>query len=163
MMRLIVLRHAKSAWDTDAPTDHARPLNQRGQRDAPRIGAKLAEMGWVPDAVLSSDAARTRETWARMAAHIAPEQTIPVTVARRLYHAGPETVMPLLAGQPATRETVMVIGHNPGLEALLEALCGQAARLTTCNAALMTSTATDWTTAMSDRWILHHLLRPKEI
>ena len=61
--RLIVLRHAKSAWDTDAATDHERPLNKRGRRDALRVAEKIAKLGWQPEQVISSDAERTRETW----------------------------------------------------------------------------------------------------
>ena len=64
--RIIVMRHAKSSWKSGARDDHARPLNKRGRRDAPRIAARLAELGWVPERVISSDSERTRQTWARM-------------------------------------------------------------------------------------------------
>jgi len=64
--RLIIMRHAKSSWTSGAATDHQRPLNKRGRRDAPRIGARLQHLGWLPDLVIASDSERTRETWQRM-------------------------------------------------------------------------------------------------
>jgi phosphohistidine phosphatase len=72
---LILIRHAKSDWEHPALDDHDRPLNARGQRSAPRIGAWLAAQGLAPDAVLCSTARRTRETWQGIATRLpgAPE------------------------------------------------------------------------------------------
>ena len=56
------MRHAKSSWDSPAKNDHERPLNDRGRRDSPRVAQHLAEIGWQPQLILSSDAQRTRET-----------------------------------------------------------------------------------------------------
>ena len=64
--RLMLMRHAKSAWTSHVPTDHERPLNERGRRDAARVGKRLAKLGWVPDLVVGSDSRRTEETWERM-------------------------------------------------------------------------------------------------
>jgi phosphohistidine phosphatase len=64
--RLILLRHAKSDWHAGADSDHERPLSARGRDDAPRVGERLSELGWVPEVVWSSDATRTRQTWDRM-------------------------------------------------------------------------------------------------
>ena len=64
--RLILMRHAKSSWAIDGQEDHQRPLNKRGRRDAPRIATALAARDWLPDFVVSSDAERTRQTWAQM-------------------------------------------------------------------------------------------------
>ena len=64
--RLIIMRHAKSSWTSGALSDHERPLNARGIRDAPRVGAALVKRGWLPQLVLSSDSERTRETFAGM-------------------------------------------------------------------------------------------------
>ena len=64
--RLIVMRHAKSSWKDPGQTDHERPLNGRGRRSAPLVAARLAELGWAPTRVHSSDAARTVETWRGM-------------------------------------------------------------------------------------------------
>lgn len=122
------------------------------------MGARLKALGWVPDVVLSSTATRTRQTWAAAAEHLAP--AAPVTFLPKLYLSGQRTVLPLLAEQ--TAETVMLIGHNPGWEALASALAGQPITMTTCNAVLLTSDAPDWPAAVRAPWTLIELLRPRE-
>jgi polyadenylate-binding protein len=163
LRRLIVLRHAKSAWDTDAEVDHERPLNKRGRRDAPRIGQKLAELGWIPERVFSSDARRTRDTWKRMRAELGDD--IEAAFTRQLYHAGIGAVREVLADLPDVVGTVMVIGHNPGWEGVIDALTAAEVRLTSCNAALLSIEADTWRDAISQesRWQLHQVLRPKEL
>ena len=59
--RLMLMRHAKSSWKSQVPTDHERPLNERGRRDAARVGKRLAKLGWLPDVVVGSDSRRTEE------------------------------------------------------------------------------------------------------
>lgn len=159
--RLIVVRHAKSAWDTDAPTDHERPLNKRGRRDAPRVAEHLATLGWIPDVVLSSDSERTRETWARMKGAFAP---VDVTFTDELYLAGPDAVYDLLEKVGAAVSTVMVLGHNPGWEDLVEELSGTSTRMTTANAALLVGAGRTWTDALKTRpWKIEAVVRPKEL
>lgn len=158
-MRLIVLRHAKSDWNAGAATDHERPLNARGQRDAPRVGAALLRRGWVPDVLLSSDAQRTRETWQHMRPFLAPD--LPGQFLPSLYHAGMATVSPLLVRQTAS--TVLILGHNPGMERVVATLTDSNPVLTTCNAVLLESTATRWSDALRQSWTLVDILRPKEL
>jgi phosphohistidine phosphatase len=158
MPRLILLRHAKSAWDTGASSDHDRPLSARGRQDAPVIGRWLRQAGWIPEVVLSSTATRTRQTWATMAPHLAPDAA--VTFLPKLYLSGVRTVRPILAEQ--TAQTVLLIGHNPGWEDIASTLSGQDVEMTTCNAALLTSDAADWAGAAAGRWRLVDLLRPRE-
>ncbi len=162
--RLIILRHAKSAWNTDAPTDHDRPLNKRGRRDAPRIGERIKEMSWTPEQVYSSDSQRTRETWQRMKDALGAGD-LEVSFTRDLYHADIEEVRQVLADTPDSVSTVMVIGHNPGWENVVSILSGDDERMTTCNAAMMTIDAESWKNAgaMDGCWELQHLLRPKEL
>lgn len=109
--RLILTRHAKSSWAEPGLADRDRPLNARGRRAARELGAWLASRGYLPDEVLSSDAARTRETWAGVAEALpgAPEpRWLP-----GLYHAAPDAMLAAL--RQATGRTVMMIGHNPGI------------------------------------------------
>ena len=158
MPRLILLRHAKSAWKTTASSDHKRPLNKRGRAAAPAMGEVLRERGWIPDVVLSSTAVRTRETWALMAPLLAPDA--PTTFLPNLYLSGPRTVLPLLAEQ--TADTVMIIGHNPGWETIASQLSKTAVTMTTCNAVLLDSKVSDWYTAVPGEWVLVEQLRPRE-
>ena len=118
MRRLILTRHAKSDWSSPAMRDHDRPLNARGRDAAGRIGRWLAGAGHVPDRVLSSTATRTRETWDGIAAAL--PAGIEVAFLPELYGAAPVTMMRALQG--AGGETVLMLGHNPGIGALAHAL-----------------------------------------
>jgi phosphohistidine phosphatase SixA len=161
--RLIVLRHAKSSWETEAATDHDRPLNKRGRRDAQRVGKRLAKLGWEPELVFSSDSKRTRETWERLKESF--DDATEATFTRDLYHAGIGAVRSALAAVPDSIKTVMVIGHNPGWEGVVDVLTGGEVTLTTCNAALVLVEADSWTdaAALDGLWKLDTLLRPKEL
>ncbi len=110
--RLILTRHAKSAWDDPLLDDHDRPLNERGRRSALELGEWLHSRGYEPDQVLCSTAARTRETWA-LALSAPLEVTPDVDYSGSLYHASPEVMLKLLKG--ATGDCVMMLGHNPGI------------------------------------------------
>ncbi len=159
MYRLIIMRHAKSSWDSDAVDDHSRPLNARGRADAPRMGARLAELGWQPDTVLSSDSKRTTETYERLScAFDAPPEA---RFTRALYHAGIRQLQPVLAelGEDAT--TVLVLGHNPGWSAAASWFSGTRIEMTTANAVLLTSTAATWSEAVMGEWALHEWIQPK--
>ncbi|WP_224813512.1 histidine phosphatase family protein [Hasllibacter sp. MH4015] len=112
-LTLILIRHCKSDWD-GSTGDHARPLNPRGQRSAPRIGAWLAAQDIVPDHVLCSDAMRTKQTWAGIADHLPAKPE--VTYSRALYLAEPEAMLAALHEAPG--RAVAMIGHNPGIGAL---------------------------------------------
>ncbi|GAB4271412.1 MAG: histidine phosphatase family protein [Pararhodobacter sp.] len=109
--RLILTRHAKSSWDDPTMSDHDRPLNDRGKAAAADLGEWLASRGYIPDEVLCSDALRTRKTWSGIAPAL---PGTPVLVLKpALYHAGPDVMLAVL--RHATSDTVMMIGHNPGI------------------------------------------------
>lgn len=112
-MKLILIRHAKSSWDDPFQDDHARPLNDRGRKAAPLIGAWLAQHGHIPDVVLCSDAARTRETFDRIAPQLGQ---VDLHVLPALYHAAPGTIAEQIRAVSAP--CIAVIGHNPGIGSL---------------------------------------------
>jgi phosphohistidine phosphatase SixA len=159
--RLIIMRHAKSSWKSGAATDHQRPLNKRGRRDAPRIGARLQELGWTPDLVIASDSERTRETWRRMQAGF--PQTIEERFDGDFYHGGLADIESACTRLTEDVSTLLVLGHNPGWEDAVAELSGQWVRMTTANAALLHSDAEDWAEAMDIEWLLVDVLRPKEL
>lgn len=109
--RLILTRHAKSSWDDPAMPDHDRPLNERGKAAATDLGEWLASRGHVPDEVLCSDALRTRKTWEGIAPAL--PATIALHLKPALYHAGPDVMLAVL--RHAQGDTVLMIGHNPGI------------------------------------------------
>jgi phosphohistidine phosphatase len=161
MQRLILMRHAKSSWNSEANDDHSRPLNARGRADAPRMGARLAELGWQPDTVLSSDSKRTTETYERLsgAFDAAPQ----ARYTRALYCAGIRQLQPLLADLGEDATTVLVLGHNPGWSAAASWFSGSAIEMTTANAVLLTSTAATWSEAVMGEWTLHDWIQPKSL
>ena len=122
MKRLILTRHAKSSWDNPTAPDHDRPLNERGKAAAADLGQWLASRGYIPHQVLCSDAERTRKTWAGIAPAL-PE-TVQMELKTALYHAGPDVMLAVL--RHATSDTVMMIGHNPGIAEFAERLVAHA-------------------------------------
>ena len=104
---LILMRHAKSDWDTPALPDHDRTLTKRGQRSALALGDWMREKGWLPDTVLCSTAIRTRQTLEGL------RMEAPVQFLKALYHAEAEDMHRTL--KAATAPTVLMIGHNPGI------------------------------------------------
>ncbi|WP_432019946.1 SixA phosphatase family protein [Streptomyces sp. 1222.5] len=121
MRRLMVLRHAKSAWP-DGVEDHRRPLAPRGLRDAPAAGRALAEAGGLPDLALCSTAVRARRTWELAAAEWGTPP--PVRYDRRLYAADAADLLDVVREVPREVEALLLVGHNPGLEELVAELAG---------------------------------------
>ncbi|MFD7446241.1 SixA phosphatase family protein [Streptomyces sp. NPDC059909] len=119
--RIVLLRHAKADWP-QVP-DHERPLAERGRKDAAVAGRKLAETGISFDLAMCSTATRTRETW-KLAVHELPQR--PRTVyEERLYEASLGDLLALLNETPDDVFDLLLIGHNPGMHALADALAGQ--------------------------------------
>ncbi|MFV0246062.1 MAG: SixA phosphatase family protein [Qingshengfaniella sp.] len=111
MRRLILLRHAKAAWDDPTQADHDRPLNKRGRRACAAIGGWLADKGYVPNQVLCSSSARTTETWARLSGFLPDAPT--ATALPALYLADVAVLSDTL--RAATGQVVAMVGHNPGM------------------------------------------------
>ena len=128
MKTLLILRHAKSSWKQPVD-DHDRPLNKRGKGDAPRMGRILRDAGLLPDRVVSSTARRARKTAEKVAQHAGFEGRI--DLSPDLYLAGPDAYRRLLREVSDDVGCVLVVGHNPGLEMLLEAATGSSETLPT--------------------------------
>ncbi len=124
--RLLLLRHSKSAWP-DGVDDHDRPLGGRGLKAAPLMGRYMAREGLVPDLALISTARRTQETWALVDAEL------PDDIERRdvgeIYEAAAERIAGVIRGVDASVRTLLVVGHNPGLQELALDLAGEGERL----------------------------------
>ena len=119
--RITLLRHAKSSWKDASLADRDRPLNRRGNKTAPDMGKRLAELGVRPSLLLTSPAKRARET-ARL---IARELNYPLEFIQSesdLYLATPETILQIVARQDNGFNDVMLFGHNPGITELANRL-----------------------------------------
>ncbi|WP_086722581.1 SixA phosphatase family protein [Streptomyces carpinensis] len=121
LRRLVVLRHAKSARP-EGVADHDRPLAPRGRRDATAAGRALAEADWLPDLAVCSTALRARRTWDLASAQWGTPP--PVRHDPRLYAADVPALLEVVRETPSEVETLLLIGHNPGLEELVLHLAG---------------------------------------
>lgn len=115
---LLILRHAKSDWDSGATRDFDRPLAKRGKKDAPRVGEWLYREGLVPDLVISSSAERARQTADRVCKSMDFKKK-KIQWDDDVYAAGVADLLRVLARCPAETRTVLLVGHNPGLEDLV--------------------------------------------
>jgi phosphohistidine phosphatase len=163
MKTLLVLRHAKSSWDDTSLDDHERPLSARGERDAPRMGKLVREHRLTPDVILSSDAARAHLT--AEAVGEAAGYTGKILLDNRLYHASPADIVDVLLTMPETKAgTVMIVGHNPGLEQLVAELTGDEEDLPTAALAQILLPIDRWRDLdVSTRGTLVGLWRPKDL
>lgn len=160
--RLIIMRHAKSSHSDPRLSDHARPLNERGRREAPEIARRLVELGWVPEQVISSDATRTRQTWEAMAPLI--REAPRIIFDEDLYLAGAMEIFRALEQVPDHIETVLVLGHNPGWESALAYFSGEFHQMTTSNAALLQSEGARWQDVLkAGAFRLVEVLRPRSL
>jgi len=133
MKTLLILRHAKSSWNHPKLSDHERPLNKRGKRDAPRIGELLRAEGLVPDIIMSSTARRAQETSERVIDSSGFDGNL--LLIPEFYHGNYETILELLRGLPDEAECVMIVGHNPDLEDFIENLTDDYTHLSTASLA----------------------------
>jgi phosphohistidine phosphatase len=117
MLRLSLLRHAKSSWDAPDFTDHERQLTKRGTKAARRIGQYISENNLIPDLTLCSDATRTRDTLSLMINEW-PQPHPRAIITAELYLAAPGTILNAVMHSSKGVKHVMVIGHNPGLHDL---------------------------------------------
>lgn len=143
MKTLLILRHAKSSWKDAALADHDRPLNKRGKQDAPRMGKFLRAQNLVPDRIISSTAKRARKTATAVAKACRYESKVELT--SEFYHAGPGAYLAVLQNVQDDDQRVMVVGHNPGMEALVAHLTGSMETMPTAALAHVALPIKQWT------------------
>ncbi|MEM7301102.1 MAG: histidine phosphatase family protein [Pseudomonadota bacterium] len=119
MLRLFILRHAKSSWALPGVPDHDRPLNDRGKRNLPLIEKALLDRQYHPKIVICSSSARTIATKDGVQAAL---DGATITIDSELYHGSPDTYIQTLKATPE-RKSVMMIGHNPSCDELVRGLC----------------------------------------
>ncbi|MAC19914.1 MAG: hypothetical protein CMJ23_09620 [Phycisphaerae bacterium] len=158
---LILFRHAKSSWSDAGLRDHDRPLNERGRRDAERMGRLAAEVDLVPDIILSSDSTRTRETVAIWIA--AASWNGPVRWEQKLYHASPGVLLETAKGVGPDVGRVMLVAHNPGIEELSGAIFGRPVEVPTGTMISAHLKAASWAESSIDDFMPDEIRRPREL
>lgn len=152
MIRLALVRHAKSDWGDSGLDDHDRPLNDRGTQDAPRMAARLRASGFPAEVILSSTALRARTT----AEAFGAELEIPVSLDPELYGAPARKILAIAAATGA--EAVVVVAHDPGMSVLAARLSDEGiAHMPTCAVATFTWSTDDWDVATGidpDDWTI---------
>ena len=143
MKRLILVRHAKSSWKNAALADSERPLSGRGKRDAPRMGARLAGLGLLPDIILASPARRARKTASLLTGEI-PAAAGRILVDPALYEASAGVLLERVRALDETWQHVMLVGHNPGLTDLARHFSSEIIGMPTCAIAEFTFDVKRW-------------------
>lgn len=167
MKELYLVRHAKSDWSSPASTDFARPLNKRGSKDAKRIGKKIAELNWIPQRIISSTAERATQTCQIICKHAKIDTNI-VEWKAEVYEANVITLLEVIAATPDSIDSLMLLGHNPGLEWLLLDLCDDVPAqedgkiITTANV-VKVNLQDAWSDLQANSGELVDLIRPKTL
>ena len=170
MKTIYMLRHAKSSWDDRSLPDHDRPLAERGRAAAPRVGAHMQEAGYLPDLVLCSTSARTRQTVDAVLSELEAEPVI--EFEEELYLAGPAEMLDLVRSLPDIVESVLLVGHNPGTGMLAAALSGDgpperihlmSAKFPTAGLAIIELSVDRWKDVVSGCGSLKEFVRPRDL
>ena len=161
MKSIFLLRHAKSSWKDQSLPDFERPLNRRGRRAAETIGSYLRAKEIVPDLVLSSTAIRARETLEIVVK--TAKWRAEVRYDERIYEAGAIRLLEIVSQIENDRETVLVVGHNPGMEEFLQLLSGKIEQIPTGGLAKLVLKTSKWVTVLDKKASLEWLIRPREL
>jgi phosphohistidine phosphatase len=161
MKTLFLLRHAKSSWQNEGQPDSERPLNERGKRAAPLIGKFMRQQKMRPDLILCSPAERARQTIALVGAAAAFKAEL--RYDERIYAATAARLFAVVSQIDESACRVLIVGHNPGLEELLESLTGEIQHMPTAALAHLTLGVEKWADAGEQSGELVRLVKPKEL
>ncbi len=159
MKTLYLLRHAEASWKDKGLQDFDRPLNASGREAAPLVGRLIRERKLPVDLIISSPAARARETAAlvRESAGLSAE----LLYDERIYDADAPRLLEVVTQAAESADALLLVGHNPGMEELLAFLTGQRRQMATAALACVALDAEKWIKARAGR--LEWLVRPKEL
>jgi phosphohistidine phosphatase len=161
MKTLLLLRHAKSSWDDVALRDFERPLADRGKRDAPRMAEELKHRAPVPDLIISSPAARARQT--TQAVVDAGGLSARLEFNDSIYGATSAELMRLIRRLEDAVNCALMVGHNPGFEELVSRLTGSEERMPTAALACIEFQIDHWNDLEDGTGRLIWLLTPKRL
>jgi len=161
MKKLYIIRHAKSDWNDDTLDDYDRPLNKRGQRDAPMMGQFLFSKNIKPDLIISSPALRAITTAQLIAKEIKYEKVI--VPNQYIYDAYVTALQEVVEYIHDSNDTVFLVGHNPGVSSLAYMLCGSKENFSTCAVLEIEFDCDSWMDASKDNSTLVSYEYPKKI
>lgn len=161
MKTLFLLRHAKSSWKDTSLRDFERPLNERGERAAPLMGKFMRRQKFQPDLILCSPAERARQTITLVSAAAAFKAEL--RYDERIYEAPYTRLLSLVSQLDGSVGKVLLVGHNPGLEELVQALTGEVRRMPTAALAHIRLNIERWVDLNERSGDLLQLVTPKEL
>ena len=161
MKRLFILRHAKSSWDDTSLSDFERPLNDVGLEAAPFMGRYMAGQGYFPKATVSSPARRAKETaeLIKTNAGIGGE----IRFDDRIYEASPNTLRQVVSEPSDDLDSVLIVGHNPGIEGFIRHLTGQIEPMPTAALAVIDLDIESWRKIDHQTGKILTIIRPKAV
>ncbi|HVF29735.1 MAG TPA: histidine phosphatase family protein [Pyrinomonadaceae bacterium] len=160
MKTLFVLRHAKSSWEDPDLADFDRPLNDRGNRAAPFMGEVMRQRDLEPEVILSSPAVRARET-ARLVKENGDIEAR-IVFDERIYEASVHTLRQVASAVDEKFRSVMVVGHNPGMEGIVRYLTGLREAMPTASLAIIDLDISNWSELAPETGTLRAVIRPKD-
>jgi len=161
MKTLYILRHAKSSWENTNLSDFERPLNKRGLIAAPLMGEVMKKNQFLPALIVSSPAKRAGQTAIiiKETAQIESE----VKFDERIYEASPARLLEVISEQDEKNESLLLVGHNPGLEGLIKTLCDELQPMPTAALAVIDLKIGNWSEINSSTGNLRILIKPREV
>ncbi len=160
MKTLLIMRHAKSSWEDSNLSDFERPLNERGMKTAPFIGNVLRENELQPDAILSSPAKRAQQTalMVKEGGGLGAE----IQFDDKIYEASPFHLLEIVTNTPSGVGTLMLIGHNPGMEGLLKLLTGETHSIPTAGLLKIRLNIVNWADTYNDCGAIEMFVKPRD-
>ena len=162
--KILIMRHAKSSWEDSSLRDFDRPLNKRGNRDAPRMGRYLSEMDVVPDQIVSSPAKRAMST-IKLAAVEMGFDTDSIVWDEDLYFRGGGAYISAIRQMDVSSQTVMAVGHYPMVDEVVSILTGKmpGKHFGTATVACLQAEKSEWQEIEAGCCSLLWMIKPKEL
>ena len=161
MKTLLLLRHAKSSWKIVDQPDFERPLNGRGEWAAPMMGRHLRKQKIEPNLILCSPAERARQTAALFAE--AAKLGSELRYDERIYEASALQLLEVITQADEAADTLLLVGHNPGLEELVLLLTGETRLMPTASLAKIDLTPDKWAKVKEQTGRLDWMVKPKDL
>lgn len=161
MRKLLIMRHAKSSWDNPNISDFERPLNSRGLQAAPFMGNQIYKNGLAPDLIISSPAKRAKQTAILVKESAGVEAKI--QYEDKIYEASPTTLLYVAANFSDKYPSVLLVGHNPGIEGFIRILTSEVHQMPTAAVAQISLNIEKWADISLNCGQLELLMRPKDL
>lgn len=161
MKTLLLLRHAKSSWKDQSIADFERPLNDRGRKAAELVGGFIAKQDVTIDLIISSPAVRARQTIELVLR--AARRSTELRFDQRVYEASPARLLEITSQIEDDRKSVLLVGHNPGMEELLTLLVGVEMHMPTASLAKVVLSSKKWDKILAEKGVLESFVRAREL